>query len=144
MDKQPIIVEKLFNAESGKIWRAITDKNEMKSWYFDLAEFKPEPGFTFSFTGGPSPEKQYVHLCEVTEVIPVTKLTHSWRYEGYAGNSFVTWELYDKGDQTLLKLTHSGIETFPNDNADFDISNFVAGWNHIINKSLDEHLGKAV
>ena len=142
MDNQPIIVEKLYNAPSEKVWKALTNKNEMKSWYFDLAEFKPEIGFTFSFTGGPSPEKQYVHLCEITEVIPGKKLTYSWRYEGYAGNSFVTFELFHKGDKTLLKLTHAGIETFPNDNADFDITNFVAGWDHIINKSLENYLEK--
>lgn len=144
MNIHPIIVEKSYHAQAAKVWKAITDKNEMKSWYFDLAGFKPEVGFTFSFTGGPSPEKQYVHLCEITEVIPGRKLTHSWRYEGYAGNSFVTWELFDKADQTLLKLTHAGIETFPNDNPDFDISNFREGWNQIINTSLAEYLGKAV
>ncbi len=140
MDHQPIVLERLFNAPASKVWKAITDKNEMKNWYFDLAEFKPETGFKFQFTGGPSPDRQYLHLCEITEVIPEKKLTYSWRYEGYAGNSFVTFELFEQENNTLLKLTHKGIETFPVENPDFAIGNFVEGWNDIIHKSLKEYL----
>ena len=56
------------------------NKNEMKKWYFDLAEFKAEVGFKFQFSGGP-PEKQYLHLCEVTEIIPEKKF----------GKNFISW-----------------------------------------------------
>ena len=70
MDNQLIVLERLFNASTTTVWKALTDKNEMKNWYFDLAEFKAELGSKFQFTGGPSPDKQYLHLCEVTEVIP--------------------------------------------------------------------------
>lgn len=141
MEQQPIILERLFNSPPSKVWKALTDKSEMKSWYFDLAEFKVEVGFKFEFTGGPSPERQYVHLCEVTEVIPQEKLTYSWSYAGYAGKSFVTFELLLREGKTLLRLTHSGIGSFPADNADFAIGNFKEGWNHIVNISLQEYLG---
>jgi hypothetical protein len=40
MNHRPIILERLFNAPTSKVWAALTDKNEMKKWYFDLAEFK--------------------------------------------------------------------------------------------------------
>jgi len=138
MDDQPIILERLLNAAPARVWEALTDKNEMKSWYFDLPEFKAEVGFRFQFVGGP-PHKQYVHLCEVTEVIPEKKLTYSWRYEGYTGNSFVTFELLDRGKQTLLRLTHTGIETFPPE-ADFARTNFEGGWNQIIKTSLAKYI----
>jgi uncharacterized protein YndB with AHSA1/START domain len=142
MENQPIVIEKLYNAPASKVWKALTDKNEMKAWYFDLADFKAEVGFKFEFTGGPSPEKQYLHLCEVTEVIPGKKLTYSWRYDGYAGNSFVTFELFEQGKKTLLKLTHVGIETFPKENPDLAIGNFRKGWDGIINKNLEKYLEK--
>src|SRR5690606_14020447 len=109
-------------------------------WYFDLAEFKAEIGFKFQFTGGPSPDKQYVHLCEITEVIPEKKLTYNWRYKGFSGCSFVTFELFEQGDKTLLKLTHTGIDTFPKENMDFAIHNFEEGWNHFIHTGLKEYL----
>ena len=140
MKNEPIVVEKLYNAPVKKVWGALTDKDEMKIWYFDLEEFKAEPGFNFQFTGGPSPEKQYLHLCEVVDVIPTKRLTYSWRYDGYPGNSFVTFELNEQDNKTLLKLTHEGIESFPADNPDFDIKNFQAGWHDIINTSLRHYL----
>ncbi len=143
MNTQPIALERLFTVSISKVWKAITDRNEMEKWYFDLAEFKPEKGFQFQFPGGPSPEKQYLHLCEITEIIPEKKLTYSWRYEGYPGNSFVTFELFEQGNDTLLKLTHEGIETFSEENPDFAIGNFAEGWNHIIHTSLKTCLESA-
>lgn len=132
--------ERLFNSPISKVWNAITNKEEMKLWYFDLAEFKAEKGFQFQFSGGPSPEKQYLHLCEVTEVIPQKKLAYSWRYDGYEGNSIVTFELSEHENKTLLILTHSGIDTFPKDNPDFVVKNFIEGWTHIIHISLKNYL----
>jgi uncharacterized protein YndB with AHSA1/START domain len=140
MNNQPIIIERTFNAPVAKVWRAITDKDEMKKWYFDLAEFKPEPGFKFEFTAGDENGKQYLHLCEITEVIPEKKLSYSWRYKDFEGNSFVTFELIEQDDKTLLKLTHEGLESFPNDNPDFAKSSFAKGWDHIVNTSLKEYL----
>lgn len=81
---------------------AITEPALMKQWYFTIPSFKAEKGVCFQFTGGPSPDKQYVHLCEITEVIPCKKLAHSWRYEGYAGNSLLTFELLEEADHTCF------------------------------------------
>lgn len=142
MKQEPIIIERTYNASIENVWKAITDKNEMKQWYFDLAEFKPEVGFEFRFTGGTEGGVQYLHICEITEVIPEKKLTYSWRYDGYPGKSFVSFELFAEGDKTRLKLTHEGLETFPADNPDFAQANFVAGWNHIVGVSLKEYLEK--
>lgn len=138
MDNQAIVVECTYHASISKVWIAITDKTEMKKWYFDLAEFKAEPGFKFNFWGG-TEDNQYLHLCEVTEVVPGSKLSYSWRYDGYAGNSLVTFELFEKEDRTLLKLTHKGLETFPG-NPDFAATNFEQGWDHILNIALKDYL----
>ncbi|HEY4197670.1 MAG TPA: SRPBCC domain-containing protein [Mucilaginibacter sp.] len=141
MKAEPFVIERTLNAPSEKVWKAITDKDQMKQWYFDLAEFKPEVGFEFTFVGG-SEEKSYVHLCKITEVVPGKKLQYSWRYDEYPGKSFVTFELFPEGNQTKLKLTHEGLETFPTDNKDFARSSFEAGWNYIIGKSIVEFFEK--
>src|SRR3989339_1954574 len=104
MISEPFIIEQTFNAPIAKVWKAITDKNDMKQWYFDLAEFKPVVGFEFQFIGG-TDEKKYLHLCRITEVIQGKKLTYSWRYDGYEGISYVTFELFSEGDKTMIKLT---------------------------------------
>jgi len=141
MQTDPFIIERTYNASAGEVWEAITDKNKMKQWYFDLPAFKAEVGFEFTFTGGP-PEKTYLHLCKVTEVITGKKLTYAWRYDGFEGFSLVTFELFPEGNQTRLKLTHQGLETFPASNPDFAKGNFVAGWNEIIGNSLKFFLEK--
>ena len=99
MDTQPIVVERIFNVPASRAWEAITRKDEMKKWYFDLAEFDAVQGFQFQFTGGPTPERQYLHLCEIVEVIPEKKLSYSWRYDGYPGNTMVIFELNKQNGQ---------------------------------------------
>jgi uncharacterized protein YndB with AHSA1/START domain len=140
MKNEPFVIERVLNAPVEKVWKAITNEADMKQWYFDIPGFKPEVGFEFTFTGT-NEGKVFVHLCKVTEVIPNKKLTHSWRYDGYEGNSFVTFELSSEGTQTRLKLTHEGLETFP-PIADFAKSNFEAGWTYIIGTSIKEFLEK--
>jgi uncharacterized protein YndB with AHSA1/START domain len=141
MKTEPVVVERTLNTPVQKVWEAITDNAKMKQWYFDLEAFKPEVGFEFRFYGG-TEENKYLHICKITEVVPLKKLTHSWRYDGYPGDSFVTYELFREGDKTRLRLTHTGLETFPSE-PDFARTNFEMGWNHIIGKSLPEYLEKA-
>ena len=139
MKNEPFVIERTYSAPSDKVWQAITDHRQMKQWYFDLPDFKAEPGFEFRFDGGPD-GRIYTHLCKVIEVIPGKKLTYSWRYEGYEGNSFVTFELFPEGDKTRLRLTHEGLETLAAQHADFAKKNFEMGWTDIIGSLLKKHL----
>ncbi len=138
MNNEPFVIERTYQAPISKVWEAISNKEQMKQWYFDLAEFKPEVGFEFSFEGGPE-DRQYLHVCKVTEVIPGKKLSYTWRYEGYEGNSLVTWELFDDAGATRLKLTHAGLDTFPA-NPDFAKTNFVQGWTDLVGTLLKGYL----
>lgn len=140
MNAHTFEIERTYHAPLSLVWKAITNKEEMKKWYFDLAEFKPIVGFEFEFEGS-TEDTSYVHHCKITEVIENEKLTYSWAYVGYEGCSYVTFELFPEGDYTRQKLTHRGLETFP-DRPDFAKKNFVAGWNQIIGESLKKHLEK--
>lgn len=142
MEKNAIIVEKTYKAPVAKVWKAITDKDEMKQWYFDLSEFKPVVGFEFSFYGQGKEGEQFLHLCKITEVIIEKKLSYSWRYDGFDGISFVSFELFPEGENTRLKLTHTGLETFPSDNTSFARENFVEGWTYLIQTGLKEFMEK--
>ena len=143
MKTEPFVIERTYNAPIEKVWKAITDKDQMKKWYFDIEKFEPEVGFEFQFEGS-NEDKIYLHLCKITEVIVGKKLTYSWRYAGYDGISFVTFELFAESDKTRLKLTHEGLETFPMSNKDFAKENFVAGWTEIIGTSLKDYVEKPV
>ncbi|MGZ3866339.1 MAG: SRPBCC family protein [Bacteroidia bacterium] len=135
----PFTIERVYNAPADKVWRAISDNNEMQKWYFKLPEFKAEVGFEFQFDGGPPGETVYTHLCRVTEVVAGKKLSYTWQYKGYKGISKVTWEIFPEGNKTRLRLTHEGLESFAaNSNPHFDPKNFEGGWTHIVGKSLLE------
>lgn len=143
MNNSSFTLERVLNAPVENVWNAITDKDAMKQWYFDLAEFRPEVGFEFSFTGQGKKGVQYLHHCKVTEVVVGKKLTYSWRYEGYEGISYVHFELFAEGDKTRIRLTHEGLDTFPKNNSDFDTENFVGGWTELIGSLLKKFVERA-
>src|SRR6478672_2107713 len=130
----PIVKEVVLDAPVEKVWKALTDKNEMKKWYFDIAEFKPEVGYTFSFLGEKDGRK-FVHLCTILEVEKNKKISHTWTYEGVEGETIVCYELFPEGNQTRLRLTHEGLENLPQ-NEDYARANFQVGWDHIIGTSI--------
>lgn len=136
----PIIKEVLLNAPVASVWKAITDKNEMKNWYFDLPDFVPTVGSKFQFYGE-NEGRKFLHLCEVKEVVLNKKISYTWMYEGQNIETLVSFELFPEGEQTRLRLTHEGIEKLPQDR-DFARSNFELGWTEIIQKSLKEYLEK--
>ena len=135
---EAVMIERTFNAPVARVWKALTDADEMRVWYFDLKEFKPEVGFEFEFTVEHEGTK-YHHLCKITEVIPQKKIAYAWRYAGEEGNSLVTFELFDDGGKTRLKLTHEGLETFPKLPA-YAKTNFEKGWTEIIGSSLKQYV----
>ena len=139
MKNEPFVIERTYKAPIDVVWRAITDRDEMKQWYFDIPVFKPEVGFEFNFTAGDG-KKDFLHLCKVLEVIPGKKLSYSWRYHDQPGNSIVTFELFAEGTHTKLRLTHSGLESFPQNDPSFAVESFASGWEHIIGKSLASYV----
>ena len=132
-----VVIERTFDAPIGKVWHAISEKDQIKQWSFDIKDFEPEVGFEFQFIGG-TEERQYLHKCKMLEVIHLKKLRYSWRYDGYEGISIVTFELFDLGDKTRVRLTHEGLDSFPKSNPDLARENFVAGWTSIVGSLLKE------
>jgi len=136
-----VVVERVFNAPVARVWQALTDVNQMREWYFDLKEFKPDVGFEFEFVVEHE-GNNYHHLCKVTEVIPQKKIGYTWRYKGEPGDSLVTFNLFPEGEQTRLKITHTGIETFPKTPA-YERKNFEMGWTAIATE-LEQSLQKSM
>jgi uncharacterized protein YndB with AHSA1/START domain len=126
---EPIIVEQTFRAPIEPVWRAITDPEQMRKWFFEpIAEFRPESGFATRFVVR-SGDIEYPHLWRVTQAIAPTRLVYEWSYEGFPGESFVAWDLAETSDGTRLRLTHTGIDSFPQDNPAFTRKSCEAGWN---------------
>lgn len=140
MNNKILVIERTYEAPIKRVWEAITNKYQMKQWYFEVHDFKAEVGFEFQFYGE-SKEKKYLHICTVVEAEPITKISYTWSYDGYVGQSLVTFELFSEDEnKTRLKLSHSGLETFPTDNPDFAKENFNQGWKTILGQSLRNFL----
>lgn len=136
METKPLVLERTYNAPIQKVWDAITNRDQMKEWYFEFEEFKPEKGFKFQFTGGDE-NVQYLHECEVLVSDAPNKISYSWRYPEYKGYSVLTWELFSEAEnRTRLKLTHEGLESFPQENPNFRVESFTGGWNYFVNEAL--------
>lgn len=140
--EEPIIVEQTFDAPTEVVWNAITQIDQMRKWYFEnIPAFEPKVGFETQFDvecGG----KVFPHKWQVTEVIPHKKLTYNWKYEGYEGDSFVTFELTEETGQTLLRFTQKMVEEFKMCIPEFTRESSVAGWTYFIKESLKGYLDK--
>ena len=137
-----VVVEKTYPVSASRLWNALTVNEEMKQWYFELADFKPEPGFEFEFLAGDE-KKKWLHKCKVTTVVPQSIIAYTWRYDGYPGNSEVTFELIPDGkEHTKLRITHTGLETFPQDVPELRVHNFATGWKQFAEEALEGYLTK--
>ena len=126
------------NEPLDKVWNAITNKEQMKNWYFDVPDFEPKIGNNFSFYGGDENE-EYHHFCEIVDLIPNEKLKYSWTYpEISKEKTLVKWELKPENEGTIVTLTHKGLEAFEHLGENFKIHSFRKGWEDIVGKSLKE------
>jgi uncharacterized protein YndB with AHSA1/START domain len=138
-----VVIERIFNASVEKVWKAITDLDQMKQWYFpQLEAFKPEVGFETQFNVHHE-GRDYFHIWKIKEIIPLKKISIEWKYKGYPGNSLVNFELFPDGNKTKLVLTHEKIETFiPEKYPELAKKNFTEGWTQFMDKGLKEFLEK--
>lgn len=122
------------------VWRAITDPTEMRNWFFDnIPEFKPVTDFEVEFNVE-SGDRVFPHQWRVTRVEQKRLIEYKWKYGGYTGDSYVTFELFREEDYTRLRLTHIILEDFQEDIPEFQRESCIAGWKYFINQRLKEYL----
>jgi uncharacterized protein YndB with AHSA1/START domain len=74
-----------------RVWRAITEPDELEAWFVARPEWRPEPGETFNAMDQDG---------EVTDVEPPHLLAWKW------GGELFRFELSADGDGCLLVFTH--------------------------------------
>lgn len=135
----PFVIEQVYNAPIEQVWKALTETDQMREWYFpQLKKFEPVVGGDFEFFDDGSP---YQKEWRVTKVVEGRAFAHSWAYKTYPGSSEVIFALLADGDKTRLKLTHSGLASFPHD-PHFARHRFEDGWKQILGTNLKSHLAK--
>lgn len=135
-EEKTVILEQKFRVSKEKLWKALTERDQMIQWYFENIEtFEPKTGFKTRFVIE-NEGRVFPHLWEVTTVVPNKKISYNWKYEGYTGDSMVTFELKEHGHNTTLKLTLQIFESFPQDIPEFKRESCIDGWNYLINQRL--------
>ena len=136
----PVVVEQSFNRSIESVWKAITEVDQMRKWFFEnIPSFKPEVGFETQFNVQ-SQDRNFLHLWKLTEVVPLRLIKYNWKYEGYPGDSYVVFELFTENNLTKLRLTTQVLEDFPDDIPEFKRESCIEGWTYFIKKKLKEFL----
>ncbi len=137
----PIIVEQLFNASVNEVWKAITELQQMKQWFFEnIPSFEPVVGFQTKFKVQ-SETGIFTHLWKIVEVQPLRKISYDWSYAEYPGKGLVSFTLFEKTEATtLLRISNEGLDTFPQEIPEFARESCRSGWEYFIQKNLKDYL----
>jgi uncharacterized protein YndB with AHSA1/START domain len=137
----PIVVAQEYAVPVERLWRAITDRDEMVRWFFDnIPSFEARVGFetAFDVTSG---ERVFPHRWRVTRVEAPTFIAYEWSYAGYPGLAVVEWEVEATGDGIRLALTNRVVEDFQQDVPEFRRESCVGGWEYFLKGRLRGYLG---
>ena len=138
--EDPVIIEQLFAVSKERLWSAITEAEQMTQWFFEpIRQFEPQVGFTTRFVIE-NDGRIFPHLWTIIEVIPHKKIIFNWKYEGYAGDSTVTFELIDHGAEIKLQVTHEVLKSFSETIPEFTRENCASGWGYFIKERLPQYL----
>jgi uncharacterized protein YndB with AHSA1/START domain len=142
-EESPIIIEQIFDSPIKNVWNSITEITQMRQWYFsNIPKFKPKVGFETKFNVK-SQDRNFLHKWKIINVIHEKLITYNWKYEGYSGDSNVTFELFNDNNKTKLRLTHQVVESFADNISEFKRESCEAGWKYFIQQSLKEFLQKS-
>lgn len=137
---ESIVVEQLLETPAEVVWEAITDKDQMRQWFFEsISDFRPEPGFETEFIVH-CDGTDYPHQWKVKEVDPGKRIAYGWRYGGIPGDSTVIWELSETPEGTRLEFTQEFHASFPEDNSVFSREAGIAGWKYFVCEQLPAFL----
>jgi len=117
--QRDVIVKWFYPWPPEKVWECLTDSELLGQWLMKN-DFRPEVGHKFTFRSTPKPGFKWngIVYCEVLEIVPLQKITFSWRGGPEDGvvnlDTTVTWLLQQKNGGTELVLEHRGFRGMKN------------------------------
>lgn len=131
--------EQIFNHSIDKVWKAITQEEEISTWFIK-ADFKAEKGYRYTFF---SEGENCTQISgEVKEANPYT-LVYTWMVQNTEVVTTVKWSLTEFQGKTKLYLEHSGISGYDDSTAVTMFNSFDKGWDNCVSE-LSEFLNSAV
>lgn len=142
MSEAPIVIEETYAVSSAAVWRAITEVNEMRQWFFPSIEaFEAVVGFATSFNVE-CEGQVFDHQVVISDVVDGKRLAYGWRYGGFPGDSTVSWDIGAAEGGTHLTLSHQDWHTLcvGQDSEVFSREACEAGWRYFVSDSLKKYL----
>jgi uncharacterized protein YndB with AHSA1/START domain len=119
--------EMTIDADAATVFAFFTDPQRLIRWIGVSAELEVEPGGIMLVDVNPG----FVARGEFKEVVPVSRLTYTWGWEGREkvppGSSLIEIDLMPKNGSTLVRFAHSGL---PAD----EVQAHRDGWNHYLGR----------
>ncbi|MBP1618013.1 MAG: ATPase [Bacteroidetes bacterium] len=137
-----IRIKQIYSCCPSEVWKAISDENALKKWFFPVENYSFQEGKEFSFWTGEDPYLTF-HKCRFLFIEPLNTIEYSWELPNDSkGISIVRWEISEEDGKTLLTFTHDGIAHLSDARFRIDYEYFSKKWNHLILNSLCEYLYK--
>lgn len=132
-----IQVQEQYPCSAQRLWKAISVHEEMIQWYFEnIPHFEAVPGSRTAFEVQ-SGERTFTHIWKVLAVDPKRLLSYSWEYDEYPGMAEVSFVLEELDENSCrLKLSFTGLESFPQDVPEFTKESCTAGWKYFLTEKL--------
>jgi uncharacterized protein YndB with AHSA1/START domain len=96
--------ELFIKASPERVFRALTEKEELERWFLVKAEVDLRPGGAIRFEWGPST----IEVGKILVLEPPYRLSYSWEAMEPSPTT-ITFELAAENDGTRLHLIHTGI-----------------------------------
>jgi uncharacterized protein YndB with AHSA1/START domain len=118
--------ELFINASPQRVFKALTEKEDLERWFVQKAEIDLRPGGTIRFEWAPDS----VEIGTILVIDPPYRLSFTWRAMEPSPTT-ITFELTAENDGTRLRLIHTGI----GEGEDWDnyYSAVNGGWNGHLN-----------
>jgi len=138
----PIVVSENFHVSKAELWKAITEVDQMRIWFFEqIPAFEPRVGFETSFPVQGS-TMIFTHVWKIIEAIPEKKIVYDWSYPETVGRGTVSFDIEEHEGMSTLTLTNVTLEDWPQDMPEFKRESAEGGWHYFINQRLKEFITK--
>jgi uncharacterized protein YndB with AHSA1/START domain len=137
-DDKILVIDRVFNASPERVFAAFTETAQLAQWYgpegmtAEIFENDVTPGGRYELVMR-SAEGEYHLSGAYEEIDPPSKLVMTWKWKTGEITSRVTIELNPEGEQTHLRLTHTGFAEAS------DAAAHNEGWTSSLN-DLDKYL----
>ncbi|HSW89012.1 MAG TPA: SRPBCC domain-containing protein [Candidatus Saccharimonadales bacterium] len=105
MSTRTITKEIFIKATPQRVFKALTQKEELEKWFVQIAEVDLQPGGIIRTNWTPEMGEHG----EVKEVKPGEVFSFTWKGDFSPSETTLTFALKPENDGTLLTFTHSGI-----------------------------------